>query len=146
MVDVQDIGLSAAVIGDLDVTRRTCAALTSAGYDVRHLLRPTDSELRAVLTADLDAVAVLVRGDVIALRYALLVEHLVPNVRLIVTVFDRTVAGQLVNAVPNCVVTSPADIAVPSILGACLGGRVLAVDVTDGGTRVISRHPDGEQV
>ena len=146
MTQAQGTGLSAAVIGDLDVTRRTCAALAAGGYDVHHLLRPTDSELRAALTTGFDAVAILVRGDVIALRYALLVEHLAPNVRLIVTMFDRAVARQLVHAVPNCVVTSPADIAVPSILGALLGGRVLAVDVTDSGTRVISRRPHGEQV
>jgi len=92
-----------------------------------------------VLVADLDAVAVLVRGDVTALRYALLVEHLVPNVRLVVTLFDRTVSQQLVHVVPNCVVTSPADIAVPSIIGACLGGSVAAVDFTHDVPRVIRR-------
>ena len=72
--------------------------------------------------------AILVRGDVIALRYALLVEHLLPEVRLVVTLFDRTVAEQLVRVIPNCQGTSPANVAVPSIIGACLGPDVLAVE------------------
>jgi hypothetical protein len=73
--------------------------------------------MRAALTPTVSAVAILVRGDVIALRYALLVEHLLPEVRLVVTLFDRTVAEQLVRVVPNCQVTSPANVAVPSITG-----------------------------
>jgi hypothetical protein len=64
---------------------------------------------------------VLVRGDVIALRYALLIEHLRPGVRLVVTLFDRTISDQLVRSVPNCVVTSPADCVVPGLVTACVG-------------------------
>ncbi len=94
---------------------------------VVHLPHPTDDELSEALSRGVDAVAVLVRGDVVALRYALLIEHLVPNVQLVVTLFDRTIADQLVRTVPNCRVTSPADVAVPSIAGACLSDDVLAV-------------------
>jgi voltage-gated potassium channel Kch len=121
----------AVVIGDIEVARRTCAALNDRGYTVAHLLQPTDAEMRAALTTDVEAVAVLIRGDVTALRYALLVEHLRPQVRLVVTLFDRTVANQLVKVVPNCLVTSPADISVPSIIGACLSDSILAVDQLD---------------
>src|SRR5665811_2165560 len=117
----------AVVIGDIEVARRTCSELSAHGFVVTHLLHPTDSEMRAALTQAVSAVAVLVRGDVIALRYALLVEHLLPEVRLVVTLFDRTVAEQLVRVVPNCQVTSPANVAVPSIIGACVGPDVLAV-------------------
>jgi voltage-gated potassium channel Kch len=117
----------AVVIGDIEVARRTCSELSAHGFVVTHLLRPTDSEMRAALTQAVSAVAILVRGDVIALRYALLVEHLLPEVRLVVTLFDRTVAEQLVRVVPNCQVTSPANVAVPSIIGACVGPDVLAV-------------------
>src|SRR5665811_1505361 len=117
----------AVVIGDIEVARRTCSELSAHGFVVTHLLRPTDSEMRAALPQAVSAVAILVRGDVIALRYALLVEHLLPEVRLVVTLFDRTVAEQLVRVVPNCQVTSPANVAVPSIIGACVGPDVLAV-------------------
>src|SRR5450759_4352951 len=117
----------AVVVGNIEVARRTCSELVAHGFVVTHLLRPTDSEMRAALTQAVSAVAILVRGDVIALRYALLVEHLLPEVRLVVTLFDRTVAEQLVRVVPNCQVTSPANVVVPSIIGACVGPDVLAV-------------------
>src|SRR5450759_1570146 len=117
----------AVVVGNIEVARRTCSELVAHGFVVTHLLHPTDSEMRAALTSAVSAVAILVRGDVTALRYALLVEHLLPEVRLVVTLFDQTVAEQLVRVVPNCQVTSPANVAVPSIIGACVGPDVLAV-------------------
>jgi voltage-gated potassium channel Kch len=123
----------AVVIGDIEVARRSCSELVSHGFVVTHLLAPTDLEIHAALTPVVSAVAILVRGDVTALRYALLVEHLLPEVHLVVTLFDRTVAEQLVRVVPNCQVTSPADVAVPSIIGACVGPDVLAVASLDGG-------------
>jgi len=123
----------AVVIGDIEVARRSCSELVSHGFVVTHLLAPTDLEMHAALTPVVSAVAILVRGDVTALRYALLVEHLLPEVHLVVTLFDRTVAEQLVRVVPNCQVTSPADVAVPSIIGACVGPDVLAVASLDGG-------------
>ncbi len=137
--------LRAVVIGDIEVARRTCTELRRRGHQVRHLLQPSDSELRAALTdeASAVAVAVLIRGDVIALRYALLVEHLLPRVRLVVTLFDRTVSDQLVRVVPNCQITSPADISVPSILGACLGDEVLAIDQRAERPMVLSAQGDG---
>ncbi|MGH3863855.1 NAD-binding protein [Actinokineospora sp.] len=119
---------SAVVLGDTEVARRTCAALGERGYVVTHLIEPSDADLRAALRADVAAVAVLIHGDITALRYALLVEHLSPGIRLVVTLFDRTVAGELLRVVPNCQITSPADVSVPSIIGACLGAPVLAVD------------------
>ncbi len=136
-------GLNAIVIGDIEVARRTCSALRERGYHVVHLLQPTDQELRGVLSADVEAVAVLIRGDVISLRYALLVEHLLPGVRLVVTLFDRTIADQLIRVVPNCLVTSPADISVPSIIGACLEDSVLAIDQSSRPPLAIVESADG---
>ncbi|MBN9620303.1 MAG: hypothetical protein J0H43_11325 [Actinobacteria bacterium] len=115
------------VIGDLEIARITCATLTARGTEVVHLPEPTDAELHDALSAPADAVAVLVRGDVSVLRYALLVEHLQPLVRLVATVFDRTLAAELTRAVQNSQITSPADVCVPSMVGGCLGGDVLAV-------------------
>jgi voltage-gated potassium channel Kch len=110
----------ALIIGDLEIAARTCAALRRHQVDVAHLAQPDDEEIRAILNDGVDAVAVLVRSDVIALRYALAIEHLRPSVPLIATVFDRTLADQLTRTVPGCQVTSPADIAVPSLVSACL--------------------------
>ena len=135
--------MNAVVIGDLDVARLTCAALTAQGSRVTHLLQPTDIELRNALGEGVDAVAVVIRGDVTALRYALLVEHLRPGVRLVATVFDRTLGDQLVRVVPNCQITSPADTSVPSIIGACLSDDVLAVERRDGSTTLLLEKGDG---
>jgi TrkA-N domain len=131
------------VVGDTEIARRTCGALTRQGRGALHLPRPDDQQLQSALTDDVQAVALLVRGDVIALRYALLVEYLRPGIRLVVLLFDRTIADQLLTAVPNCQITSPADIAVPAIIGACLGDPVLAVDTASEPARVISGDADG---
>ncbi|MWA07545.1 portal protein [Actinomadura sp. LD22] len=125
------------VIGDIEIARLACASLTRQGSTVTHLSQPTENELRDALAWEPHAVAVLVRGDVAALRYALLVEHLRPRIHLVVMLFDRTVADQLLKTVPNCQVTSPADISVPAIIGACLGKPVLAVDVRSSPARVL---------
>lgn len=115
------------VVGDLEAARLTCDALTHRGHRVNHLVNRDEPSLRAALTSGIDAVAILVRGDVHALRLALLTEHLLPGVRLLVTIFDTTVAEQLQRAVPNSQVTSPATVAAPTIVAACLGSRDLAV-------------------
>lgn len=134
--------MRAVVIGDLEVARVTCALLTERGADVTHLLQPSDVDLRATLDEPVDAVAILVRGDVTALRYALLVEHLRPGVRLVVTVFDRTLSEQLLRVVPNCQISSPADIAVPSIVAACLADGTLAIDFSEDTPRRLVREDD----
>jgi voltage-gated potassium channel Kch len=117
------------LIGDTEAARRICQSLRNADLDLTHLLAPSERDLRLALTADTTAVAVVVRGDIAALRYALLVEHIRPDVRLLATLFDRTIADQLRTVVPNCEVTSPADIAVPSLVAACLDrGRIQSSD------------------
>ncbi len=133
----------AVVVGNIEVARRTCSELVEHGFVVTHLLHPTDSEMRATLTSAVSAVAILVRGDVTALRYALLVEHLLPEVRLVVTLFDQTVAEQLVRVIPNCQVTSPANVAVPSIIGACVGPGVLAVAALGGVPTMVLAADEG---
>lgn len=138
-------GSTALVIGDIEVARLTCSGLAGRGVEVAHLLSPSELDIRSALGPYVGSVAVLVRGDVTALRYALLIAHLRPGIRLVVTMFDRTLAEQLRRAVPNCEVTSPADIAVPSIVGACLGGQVLAVYRSDTGPRSLVDGFEGPQ-
>jgi Trk K+ transport system NAD-binding subunit len=136
------------VIGDLEPTRRVCAQLRAEGHRVVHLLRPSDDQLADALAdgEGVDAVAVVVRGDVVALRYALLTEHLLPRVRLVVSVFDRTIGEQLTRAIPNCVITSPAEVAVPSLIAGCLGDDVLTVDPYTRPVRIRRRTAEGSVV
>ena len=115
------------VIGDLEATRLLCTLLADDGAEVVHLLSPDEVALRAAFAQHADGVAVIVRGDVAALRYALLAEHLQPFVSMVVTVFDRTIGHQLASVVPNCTVTSPADVAAPAVVAACIHPEALAV-------------------
>ncbi|MFI5717783.1 hypothetical protein [Nocardia sp. NPDC051750] len=98
-------GGTTLVIGSLEIARGTCAALRAHEQRVIHLLQPTETDIRAAISAGVTAVAIVVRGDVTALRYALFVEHLLPEVPLIVTLFDRTVAGN--SSAPYPIAASP---------------------------------------
>ncbi|MFD9218570.1 NAD-binding protein [Streptomyces sp. NPDC060064] len=120
------------VIGS-DMARRVCGVLQSAGHLVCHLDRPGDEDLRRALRREVAGVAVLLDDDVESLRYALAVEHIRPNVKLVVTVFDRTVSEQLLRVLPNCQVTSPADVAAPVLLAACLQPDLLSLTGTPAG-------------
>ncbi|WP_405604973.1 NAD-binding protein [Streptomyces sp. NBC_01410] len=120
------------VIGS-DMARRVCGLLQSAGHLVRHLERPTDEDLRRALRREVTGVAVLLDDDVESLRYALAVEHIRPGLKLVVTVFDRTVGEQLLRVLPNCQVTSPADVAAPVLLAACLQPGLLSLNRTPAG-------------
>jgi hypothetical protein len=134
------------LIGDGTLAQGVEDALRAAGRAVRWLRRPTDRDLRRALEQDVAAVTVIDRDDIGALRTALLVEYQRPGIRLVVTIFDRTVADQLIRAIPNCNVVSMADASVGSILGPCVdpalvslhrdGGPLGVVD-GDGGPRVV---------
>ena len=123
------------VIGDLEATRLLCTLLTEDGAETRHLLAPDEPALRAAFAGGVDGVAVVVRGDVAALRHALLAENLQPSVPMVVTVFDRTIGAQLAAVVPHGTVTSPADVAAPAIVAACVEPGTLAV--LPGGARAV---------
>nr|WP_257101695.1 NAD-binding protein [Streptomyces sp. alain-838] len=131
-VGSQDCPSYYVVIGG-DMARRVCGLLQSASHTVCHLAQPTDDELRAALDREVAGVAVLFEDDAESLRYALAVEHLCPKVSLVVSVFDRTVGEQPERVVPNCQVTSPAEVAAPVLLAACLAPDLIALDRTPSG-------------
>lgn len=109
------------VIGAIESARLLCAHVRAGGGDTIHILDPTADQLADASSAGpWSAVAVIAHSDVQALRYALLVEQVQPGVHLVVTVFRRTMAHELARLLPNCVVTSPADLAAPTIAAAFL--------------------------
>ncbi len=134
------------VVGDLEPTRLVCALLAAEGLEPVHLLDPDEGGLRQALGSRVDAVAVVVRGDLLALRFALLVEHLQPGVRVVVTIFDRTLGRHLAEVLPRCTVTSPADVAAPSVAAACLEGGGLAVLAGAEGARRLVVDDDGARL
>jgi Trk K+ transport system NAD-binding subunit len=115
------------VVGEGTLASRVVDALRKSGASVRSLRRPLDRELRRALAEPVEAAVVIDRDDIAALRTALLVEYVRPGVRLIVTIFDRTVAEQVVRAIPCSHVLSLAAASVGSVLGPCLGSDLLAL-------------------
>ena len=109
------------VIGQADVGRRACGMLQASGARVTHLDEPPDSQLRQVMSAQVDGVAVMLHDDIKALRYGLVVHHIRPDAALYVAMFDQTARAQLQRVVPGCVVLSPASISVPAMVAAVLG-------------------------
>lgn len=115
------------VIGRTDVGRRVCSLLSTSGISVVHLHEPSDAEVRTALNEEIDGVAVMLHDDIKALRYGLMVHHIRPDVRLFVAMFDRTARAQLRNAVPGCVVLSPAAISVPAMVAGAIHPEADAV-------------------
>ncbi|WP_028648038.1 NAD-binding protein [Nocardiopsis sp. CNT312] len=135
---------SFVVIGDTNPARGVCASLREDGFSVRHLARPNDEELRAAMATPRDAVAVLLHEDAAALRYALAVAHMSPDVPITVTIFDRTVADELLRLLPQCHVTSPADLAAPALAGPCTDADIAALRGEASGAEAV--RVDGEGV
>jgi hypothetical protein len=133
------------VIGEGTLAEGVEQALEAAGQRVRLLRRPSDRELRRTLEQETQAAVVINRDDVSALRAALLVEYLRPNIRLVVTIFDRTVAEQLIRAIRNCNVVSMADASVGAIVGPCVDPSLLALHRSDAGELIGVRTGTDEQ-
>jgi Trk K+ transport system NAD-binding subunit len=122
----------------VEVVRR---ALEEA-VEVLHLPEPADNEIRRAMSSEVDAVIVISRDDRVSLRHALVVEHLRPGVRLIVTIYNRDLGAELRRAVPNVRVMSMADIVAPSLAAACLADDLLSVRRSGGRMVGIRRGAD----
>ena len=136
------------VIGQTSVGRRVCGLLTASGLATTHLDEPSDAELRAALTSDVDGIADMLHDDIKALRYSLAAHHIRPAARLFVAMFDRTAREQLRNAVPSSAVLSPAAISVPSLVAAAIDPRTAAIrrKDTQDEQRWVSLTPDGHDI
>jgi hypothetical protein len=111
------------IVGDPgSVASALVEPLSQLGLTSKQLANPTDSELIDELRAGVGAVAVVTRDDALALRLTLLAAHVGPDVPLLTTLFDQTVAEQLRLAVPGVLVVSPSEIVAPMLAEACLAG------------------------
>jgi len=121
------------LIGDGDLSNETARALEAANARVVRLCRPDEDEVRDALEGeDIHAVAVVEREDAIVLRLALMVRGVSEDVPLLLTLFDSTMAEQVVEVVANTQVTSLADIVAPSLAGPSIDERFTAVTFEDG--------------
>jgi voltage-gated potassium channel Kch len=117
------------LIGDEDLTDETQRALEAVDADVVRLRNPSDDEVSEALEEGVGQVAVVSRDDAYVLRLALMVRFIDEEVPLLVTVFDRTMAQGIEEAIEHCTVSSMADIVAPSIAGPCLDEGLVAVDL-----------------
>jgi hypothetical protein len=120
-------------------------ALEEAGADVTGLREPDDDSLReAVEGGSFDVACIVAREDALPLRLALLVRHLDEDLPIVVTIFDREMAAQLEDAVPNLQVTSLADLVAPSLAGPCIDPQLTALHREQDGSYVaLSENGDG---
>src|SRR6478735_5029853 len=116
------------VLGSGDLASEVCEALDAGGAGVTWVSDVSDDAVEKALRAGgFDVVCVPPRQDAFPLRMALLVRHLDETVRLVVTIFDPSMAEQVRATIPDCEVTSVADIVAPSLAGPCLDADIVAV-------------------
>jgi voltage-gated potassium channel Kch len=131
------------LVGDGELAAAIATTVEDGGATVERLTAPNDVELREAIERGVSAVAVIDRDDIAALRLALVIEHVRPDVPLLVTIFDRTVAAQLHRVAPNCHVMSLADVTVPSLVGPCVGEELLALWSHGENPAAIVASPEG---
>ncbi|MGI8801923.1 MAG: NAD-binding protein [Solirubrobacteraceae bacterium] len=137
---------SVLLIGDGALPRSVELALSRAGATVRRLRRPNDRQIASAVAGDFDVTMVVSRDDIEVLRMALVVEHARPGRRLIVTVFNRTVAEQLHRAVPTCQVTSMADAVATTLAGPCVADGLESLVQLPTGLVGVREAGDGVEV
>ena len=121
------------LIGTGRLADSTGRALENGGAELRRLHDPGDHAIREAVTEDVESVVVISRSDVVSLRLALVVAHVAPGLRLLVTIFGREMAAHLRDIVENAHVLSMADIVAPAYAGPCLNPGLLS----------LTRVPDG---
>jgi Trk K+ transport system NAD-binding subunit len=115
------------LIGAGDLAEETGQALTATGAEVLRIEEPDEQELRQALEAGVGRVVVVSGDDAVALRVALMVRFADPDVPMLVTIFEPTIAREVRESIEHCVVTSMADIVAPSLAGPCLADDLVAV-------------------
>ena len=121
------------LVGGGDLAGEVCEALDAGGGEVTWLEHADDESVRETLErTSPELVVVATRDDAFPLRFALLVRHLDADVPLLVTIFDPGIAEQIADTIPNCRVTSLADIVAPTLAGPCVDPGLLAVRRKDG--------------
>jgi Trk K+ transport system NAD-binding subunit len=116
------------LMGAGDLAEEVCEALDAGGAEVEWLRDADDVAVRSALREKApDVVCVASREDAFPLRMALLVRHYDADVRLVVTIFDPSMARQVEETIPHCRVTSVADIVAPTLAAPCLDGDLVAL-------------------
>jgi Trk K+ transport system NAD-binding subunit len=110
--DVSAGSQAVLVLGDAGGLGEALARrLEQGAMAVERAMALSDSQVSALLAERRwTAVVVVTREDVLALRLTLLVKHLLPDVPLWVTLFDKTIARELHHEMPAVQVVSPSEL------------------------------------
>ena len=110
------------IFGDGRLARAIERRVAERGVHVeRHGLRET-TDLRALELDHVSAVALTADDDTGNVDLAITLRSMRPNLRLVVRMFDSTLAAYLQKTLPNVIVTSMTDVAAPAFVGAVLDG------------------------
>src|ERR1700742_1241682 len=94
--------------------------LAGAGIAAERRSVSTDAAVRdLLLETRWTAVAVVTRDDILSLRLTLLSAHVRPDLPLWATIFDRTVAHQIREAVPDANIVSTAEMVAGALAAEC---------------------------
>ena len=133
------------LIGGGDLAGEVDGALKAAGAQVKWLEEADDESVRGALADDRPDIAIVAaREDAFPLRMALLVRHLDDDLPLLVTIFDPGITRQVSETIPNCRVTSLADIVAPSLAGPSMDPDLTAV--SRDGERIIGLTGSLEEI
>lgn len=122
------------LMGSGDLAKEVRGALEAAGAGVDWIDQPADDAVQtAVRSGRYDVACAASREDAFPLRMALLVRHLDETLPLVVTIFDPAITRQVERTIPDCTVTSVADIVAPVLAGPCLDADIVAVRRSDSG-------------
>jgi voltage-gated potassium channel Kch len=122
-----DRGAAVLLIGEGQLAAATSQALVHGGAGVTRLDSPSDREIRRALDGEIDRAVVISRYDHVALRRALVLSQVRPQLPILVTIFDRDVAGNLQRSAANVHVLSMADLVAPTLAGPCLDPNLLSL-------------------
>jgi voltage-gated potassium channel Kch len=115
-------GARVVVFGDGRLARAIERRLHERGVSAeRHGLRET-TDLRALDLENVIAVALTADDDTGNVDLAITLRSMRPDLRLVVRMFDPTLAAYLQKTLPNVMVTSMTDVAAPAFVGAVLDG------------------------
>jgi voltage-gated potassium channel Kch len=115
-------GARVVIFGDGRLARAIERRVAERGVRVeRHALRET-TDLEALDLAHVNAVALTADDDTGNVDLAITLRSMRPDLRLVVRMFDATLAAYLQRTLPNVIVTSMTDVAAPAFVGAVLDG------------------------
>jgi hypothetical protein len=131
--------VSILVLGDAGaLAEALLLRLTQSGIPAEYVPPTADTEVAAALSrATWEAVVILTRDDVLALRLSLLSAHLRPDLPVWATMFDATLTRELHHAVPRVNVLSPADIVAAELAEACMAAGAKPTTPARTGVRLV---------